>query len=109
MSSKKKPKDLHLELLEEYGVTLAENGQFACSSGRVIYDGRVDIGYRDDGPDAWADSEHFDGPAWLWTESSGWELWKNGVYVTGYSGLFGTVVNIKKDGVHVTHIEGVPY
>ena len=109
MSSKKMPKKLHLELLEEYGVTLTEDGQIASGSNPVIDDGRVDIGYRDDGPDAWSSSEHFDGPAWVWRAFEGWSFWKKGVSISGYSQLSGKVVNIKEDGVHVTHIEGVPY
>ena len=102
MKRRKSAEELHLELLKDYKVTLKSNGEVTARSNRVFYDVGVILDYRDEGPDAWATSEYFEGPAWLWDFDRGWEFWQNGVEVTGYNGLQVTVVNIRKDGVHVT-------
>ena len=106
MKSNDSKKDLHLELLEEYNGMLTSDGSFFNESDRVQYNEEIVIGYRDEGPDAWAGSVRFNGPAWLWTKDEGWEFYENGVTITGYAGLLATVLNIEEDGLHITNVYG---
>ncbi len=101
------PADLHLELLKKYEVSLGSNGEVVDSNKVELPAKEVIFGYRDEGPDAWANSERFEGPAWLWTSYEGWELYKNGVTITGYAGLSATLVTIEKDELHVIKCIGV--
>ena len=102
------PKEMHLELLEPYCITIDTDGKVFCR-GKECHAKETPIGYRDEGPDAWSSSTRFEGPAWVWTESPGWEYYKNGVTITGYDGLHATVINIKNDVVTVAHCYGQPY
>ena len=70
---------------------------------------KVYIGYRDEGPDAWANSKHFDGPAWVRDESGEWEFYKDGVTITGYCGLKATVITVVDSNLHVTTCYGEEY
>ena len=103
MKRKDSPQDLHLELLKEFEVTLCPDGRVENKYHRDVNAEEIIIGYRDEGPDAWAGSERFSGPAWIWTKYEGWKFYKNGVTVTGYAGLCAKVVNICSDGLHVTN------
>lgn len=100
---------LHLELLEKYGVSLGKNGEVFSDDNQVNHDEEIIIGYRDEGPDAWANSKYFDGPAWVWTGDCGWEFYEKGVTITGYHGLVATIVNVQKDGLHVANCSGEEY
>ena len=101
--------DLHLELLKDYKVHLNSDGRITAEGGKGFYTKGISIGFRDEGPDAWSSSEHFSGPAWVWTFHEGWEFYQNGVTITGYHGLSATVVNIDQNEVHVTTCIGEEY
>ena len=101
MKQNKSAEELQLKLLDDYKVYLKPDGTVDTNSKQVHYDKDVILDYRDEGPDAWASSEFFSGPAWLWTDFEGWNFWEHGVQITGYYGLNATVVNIQKDGVHI--------
>ena len=101
---------LHSNLLEKYNVSLSPDGVLKGDLKNVHFDEKVTLGYRDEGPDAWADNHNFSGPAWLWsTDSREWEYWRNGVILTGYYNLNAYIVNIKDDGVHVVECVAEPY
>ena len=102
MKRRKSAEELRLDLLDEYKVTLESDGEVTSERDQIYFDKDVELDYRDEGPDAWATSKYFEGPAWTWDADRGWELWENGVKITGYNGLNLTVVNIQKDGVHIT-------
>ena len=102
--------ELHLERLQKYKVTLMPNGEVSGKKALVHFDEDVFLDYRDEGPDAWANSMFFSGPAWLWTASDGWEYFKNGVKLTGNYGLNNaTIVNVEKDGLHVRKCNSSEY
>ena len=109
MKRNNSPQDMHLELLEKFCVFLSSNGFYVRDHDRVYYEEDVYLGYRDEGPDAWASSQWFSGPAWIWDESRGWRFFENGVTITGYDGLSATLLYIEDDTLHVTHVYGVEY
>ena len=94
--------DLHLELLKGFEVILNSDGNVYTK----IDSKRFVLSYRDEGPDAWASSKRFPGPAWVWNLDSGWSFYENGVTITGYHGLQDTVVTMDADGLHVTKCVG---
>ncbi len=96
------PQDLHLEILQKYKITLKPDGNVTCKGFVLYFDEDIVLGFRDEGPDAWATSHTLPGPVWCWDAYNGWEFYEKEVKITGYYGMSFIVVTIQKDGVHVT-------
>ncbi len=105
MSRDNHPENLHLELLKRFSVALNPDGDVYIK----IDAKKFTLHYRDEGPDAWSDSKHFQGPAWVWNVDSGWSYYENGVTITGYYGLQDTIVTMEEDGLQVTKCIGEKY
>ena len=101
---------LNSDLLEKYNVSLSPDGVLEGDLKNVHFDEKITLEYRDEGPDAWANSHYFNGPLWLWsTDSREWEYWKDGVNITAYYNLNAYIVYIKDDGVHAVECDAAPY
>ena len=103
------PKHLRWSVLKKYGVSLKSDGTVFQNGVLLQPDKKLIFGYRDEGPDAWADSDCFKGPIWIWDDDRGWRYWKDEVHITGYQGLCDILVTIKDGVVHVTQITGEHY
>ena len=83
------------DFLDDDGILLGQNGEVQNEEGEEFHCDKVTIDYRDEGPDAWAGSERFNGPCLVWTDREGWEFWPHGVTITGYDGLKAKVISLR--------------